>query len=73
MCRRVIIVLYIKHHLPEKRSAPNTAIKVSVTSPPTKICMNPPSIKIHNPAKSLQRCLKFVNVYNTFKERIHYP
>ena len=45
--------IFLSYHLPENRSAPNTAISVSVTSPPTKICMKPPRIKIHNPAKSL--------------------
>ena len=42
------------HYIPEKRSAPKIDINVSVNSPPTKICMKPPSIKIQSPAKSLE-------------------
>ena len=44
-------------YLPENRRAPPTAMAVSVTSPPTKTCINPPKIRIHKPAISLEKSI----------------
>jgi hypothetical protein len=41
--------------LPEKMKAPATARAVSTSSPPTKIWMKPPMIKIQSPAKRLKQ------------------